>query len=114
VEIECLPDDVPAGGIVIIEGCITIRNELLPLCDVRIWIDSPKQISLEKVVQRERDGSGNRYLWENVYRPAEEKYIEVQIPREHTDIVIDGAGQVGDISKYEVNVIYESDRWLNI
>jgi uridine kinase len=106
--------DVPTGGIVIIEGCFSIRNELLPLYDVRIWIDSPKQISLERVVQRERDGSGNRYLWENVYRPAEEKYIEVQRPRDHADIVIDGTGQVGDISYYEVNVVDESDRWLNL
>jgi uridine kinase len=106
--------EVPTGGIVIIEGCFSIRNELLPLYDVRIWVDSPKQISLERVVKREQNGTGNRYLWENVYRPAEEKYIEVQRPREHADIVIDGTGSVGNIFEYEVNVICESDRWLDI
>jgi uridine kinase len=105
--------DVPTGGIVIIEGCFSIRNELQPFYDVRIWIDNPKQISLERVIQRERNGSDNRYLWENVYRPAEEKYIEVQKPREFADIVIDSTGQVGDISFYEVNVVFESGRWLN-
>jgi uridine kinase len=106
--------DVPTGGIVIIEGCFSIRNELLPFYDVQIWIDSSKQNCLDRVIQRERNGSDNRYLWENVYRPAEEKYMEIQKPREHADIVIDGTGQVGDISLYEVHVVYESDRWLNV
>ncbi|MCP3764973.1 uridine kinase [Domibacillus sp. A3M-37] len=104
--------DVPTGGILIIEGCYSIRKELLPLYDVRIWIDSPKQTSLERIVQREQVGTGNRYLWENVYRPDEEKYIEVQRSWEHADLIIDGTGQIGDISIYEVNVMYESDRWL--
>jgi uridine kinase len=106
--------DVPTGGIIIVEGCFSIRNELLPLYDVRIWVDSPKQTSLKRVVEREKVGAGNRHMWENVYRPAEEKYIEVQRPREQADIVIDGTGSIGNIFKYEVNVIYESDRWLNI
>lgn len=104
--------DVPTGGIVIIEGCFTIRAELLPYYDVRIWIENPKQICLERVIQRERNGSDNRFLWENVYRPDEEKYMKIQKPWEHADIIIDGTGQADDISKYEVHVTYESERLL--
>lgn len=106
--------DVPTRGIVIIEGCYSIRNELRDFYDVRIWIENPKSVSHERIIQRERDGAGSSYLWETVYRPAEEKYLDVQRPWEHADIVIDGSGHTSDISMHEVNVVYESDRWLNL
>lgn len=106
--------NVSSGGIVIIEGCFSTRSELLSFYDVRIWVDCPKHICRERVILREQEGSDNRYLWENIYRPAEEKYIEVQRPGEYADIIIDGASKAGNLINCEMDVGFESDRWLNL
>jgi uridine kinase len=101
---------VPVGGMVIIEGCYSIRKELSSFYDIRIWVDSPRSFRLERGVQR--DGGGNRDTWENVWLPAEDTYFEVQKPTDWADIIIDGTGQAGDISKYEVNVVRAPGGWL--
>jgi uridine kinase len=101
---------VPVGGMVIIEGCYSIRKELSSFYDIRIWVDSPRSFRLERGVQR--DGGGNRDIWENVWLPAEDTYFEVQNPTERADIIIDGTGQAGDISKFEVNVVRAPNGWL--
>lgn len=106
--------DVPTGGIVIIEGCFSMRNELRQFYDVRIWIETPKSISHERIIQRERDGAGSSHMWKTVYRPDEEKYMDDQRPWEYADIVIDGTGQSADILNYAVNILYQSDKWLNL
>jgi uridine kinase len=103
--------EVPVGGIVIIEGCYSMRNELSPLYDVRIWVDSSRAFRLERGVVR--DGGGNREMWENVWLPAEDLYFEVQNPRVNAEIIIDGTGKVGNISQFEVNVVYENEGWEN-
>lgn len=104
--------EVPIGGIVIVEGCYSIRNELAPLYDVRIWVESPREFRLERGVQR--DGDVSRHMWENIWLPAEDRYFELQRPSERADVIIDGTGQEGDISNFEVNVVYESDKWLSL
>ncbi|WP_319633404.1 uridine kinase family protein [Paenibacillus psychroresistens] len=101
---------VPIGGIVIIEGCYSLRKELSFLYDVRIWIESPQDIRLERGVQR--DGGGNRDMWEKVWLPDEDRYFEVQKPADSADIVIDGTGHNGDISKFEVNIDRAPENWL--
>lgn len=78
--------------------------------DVRIWVDSPRDFRLERGV--ERDGSGNRDMWENVWLPDEDKYFEVQKPADSADIIIDGTGQVSNISKLEVNIVRAPNGWL--
>lgn len=103
---------VPVGGIVIIEGCYSIRNEISPLYDVRIWVDSPREFRLERGVLR--DGGDNRDTWENVWLPEEDRYFELQKPSRNAEIIIDGTGEPGNISQFEVNVVYESDRWLDL
>ncbi|MEI5908631.1 uridine kinase [Bacillus spongiae] len=105
---------VPVGGIVIIEGCYSLRNELLPFYHVKLWVDALKEISSVRVVDRERRGTGNKKMWEEVYRPAEEKYIELQKPYKNVDIIVDGAGEIADINQCEVKILHESDRWLNL
>ncbi|WP_020373379.1 uridine kinase family protein [Sulfobacillus thermosulfidooxidans] len=104
--------DVPAGGIVIVEGCFSVRNELMSFYDARFWVHSPTQVCLERVIQREKNGAGNRQAWENQYRPEEEKYINVQRPHRNADIVIDGTGKIGNLPHYEVNVIRADDGWF--
>jgi uridine kinase len=94
---------VLVGGIVIIEGCFSIRKELSHLYDILIWVDSPREFRLERGVKR--DGNGNRHMWENIWLPAEDRYFKIQKPAQYADIIIDGTGRIGNISKLEVNII---------
>jgi uridine kinase len=94
---------VLVGGIVIIEGCFSIRKELSHLYDILIWVDSPREFRLERGVKR--DDNGNRHMWENIWLPAEDRYFKIQKPAQYADIIIDGTGRIGNISKLEVNII---------
>lgn len=64
--------DVPAGGIVIVEGVFSTRPELAPLYDLRIWVDTPRDICLKRGI--ERDGEAHRDLWENEWMQAYDRY----------------------------------------
>ncbi|NBD22252.1 uridine kinase [Paenibacillus sp. T1] len=101
---------VPVGGIVMIEGCYALREELSSLYDIRIWVDSPREFRLERGVRR--DGGGNREMWEKVWLPDEDRYFMVQHPFDSADIIIDGTGHVGDINQSEVNVLHAPDGWF--
>lgn len=104
--------NVPVGGIVLIEGCYSIRAELAPLYDLRIWVDSPRDFRFQRGVAR--DGEISRELWANVWLPAEDVYFAVQHPEQSADIILSGTGQRGDIANFEVDVVSESDLWSRL
>jgi uridine kinase len=78
---------VLVGGIVIIEGCFSIRKELSQQYDILIWVDSPREFRLER--GETRDGNCNRHMWENVWLPTEDGYVEMQEPSQYADIIIE-------------------------
>ena len=49
---------VPVGGIVIIEGVYTLRQELADYFDLKVWVDCPRDKRLARGL--ERDGEGAR------------------------------------------------------
>jgi uridine kinase len=79
---------VPAGGIVIIEGVYSTRQELEHYYDWKIWVDCPREIRLDRGIQR--DGAEARAMWENNWMVAEDLYVQQQKPHERADIVILG------------------------
>lgn len=79
---------VPIGGIVIIEGCYSLRHELADKYDLKIWVETPRETRLMRGLKR--DGEAARQMWEKNWMVAEDFYIEKQNPRQRADIVIEG------------------------
>ncbi|WP_257209011.1 uridine kinase [Bacillus sp. AFS031507] len=79
---------VPIGGIVIIEGVYSIRNELANKYDFTIWVDCPREIRLSRGL--ERDGEEARFIWENNWMISEDIYVENQKPFERVDLIVNG------------------------
>ncbi|WP_046176087.1 uridine kinase family protein [Domibacillus indicus] len=79
---------VPPGGFVIVEGCYTMLERFLPYYNFKIWVDSPREIRLQRGI--ERDGEGLRSMWEDVWMPGEQVYIQEQYPAGAADIIISG------------------------
>jgi uridine kinase len=76
------------GGTVIIEGVTAIRNEWRDQLAYSIWVGCPREIRLERGL--ERDGQEALPQWES-WMAAEDAYIADQAPREHADLVVSGA-----------------------
>lgn len=79
---------VPAGGMVIIEGVSTLRHEFGDPWDLRVWVESPRNLCLRRGL--ERDGDAARGLWE-AWMAEEDAYVAADDPRSRADVVIDGS-----------------------
>jgi uridine kinase len=79
---------VPIGGIVIVEGVYSTRKELSDFYDYKIWIETPRQIRLDRGL--ERDGEEARDRWENNWMIAEDLYTKEHQPRERADLIVNG------------------------
>lgn len=96
------PYDFPAGKLgrsrhlridqgVIIERCFSFQ---LPInWDIKIWVESPSGICLERGLQR--DGAkalGERAIaaWTEIWQPKESRYIAESSPKHEADFVVDG------------------------
>lgn len=79
---------VPIGGVVIIEGVYSIRNELASKYDFTIWVECPREKRLSRGL--ERDGEEARDMWENNWMISEDLYVETQKPFERADLIVNG------------------------
>ncbi|WP_053364661.1 uridine kinase [Bacillus sp. FJAT-27251] len=79
---------VPLGGIVIIEGVYTLREELSHHYDLKIWVDCPREIRLSRGI--ERDGEEARDMWEKNWMLSEDLYFEKQKPILRAELVVEG------------------------
>jgi uridine kinase len=80
--------DVPAGRLVVIEGVSSTRREVGAPWACQIWVDAPREIRLERAV--ERDGDAMLSHWTDVWLPSEEAYIERERPEERVDLLVLG------------------------
>jgi len=85
--------DVPAGGILIVEGVSSMRRELGRYWDLAIWVTCPYSVRLARGIAR--DGEAKRAQWENVWMPEEDAYVADQRPDERADIVVSGEARFG-------------------
>jgi uridine kinase len=77
-------------GIVVVEGVCALHRMFRHAYDVRVWVDTPRELRLERGVAR--DGEGARERWETVWMPSEERYIERDDPIPSAHVVVDGSG----------------------
>ncbi|MDR4928083.1 NB-ARC domain-containing protein [Peribacillus simplex] len=83
---EC--HDVPAEGVIIIEGTYSIRKELAGYHDFTIWVECPRDQRLKRGL--ERDGEEARQMWEDHWMVHEDLYVSAQNPQERANLVVDG------------------------
>jgi uridine kinase len=79
---------VPAGGIVVIEGVYSTREELADYYDFTIWVDCPRELRLSRGI--ERDGEEARQIWEDNWMIGEDIYMEEHKPQERANLVVKG------------------------
>ena len=101
-EFTIRPFDFPEGELgppkhltikrgVIIERCFTFE---LPIeWDIKIWVETPEKICLERGLEREGAkvlGERATAAWSQVWQPRESRYIAKLQPMEIADYVFDG------------------------
>jgi uridine kinase len=80
--------NVPAGTLVLLEGVYATREELAPLLDLRIWVETPREASAERGIAR--DGEQSRDWWLTQWLADERRYVAQERPADAADIVVDG------------------------
>ena len=79
-------------GVVIIEGVYALDQTLQEYYDLKVWIEIPADVGMERGVGRgiARDGVDNSEMWKDIWMPLEEKYRNEQKPNLSADFVFDG------------------------
>lgn len=58
--------------------------------DLKIWVDTPRNICLERGLSRDNDMDKALVAWQEVWQPKEDSYIKKTDPIKIADIIIDG------------------------
>ena len=82
--------DVRAGSVVVVEGVSATRAETGVPWDLTVWVETPKEVRLERAL--ERDGPGLMHRWHDDWIPSEERYFAELRPRERVDFIVPGTG----------------------
>jgi uridine kinase len=87
---------VTSGPFLIIEGIFALYfEELLPLYQLRIYVDTPDALCFERRLKRDLDERGRseesvRYQWENRVRPSSMTFVRPSAA--NADLIVDGTG----------------------
>jgi uridine kinase len=79
---------VPAGRIVVVEGVSSTRAEAGVPWDLTIWVDAPRDVRLNRAL--ERDGPGMLRRWLDDWIPSEQRYAARENPRDRVDLIVSG------------------------
>jgi uridine kinase len=79
---------IAAAGVVIVEGVCALHEMLRDAYDLKVWVETPREICLTRAV--ERDGESEREQWINVWMPNEDAYIARDQPQQCADLVVSG------------------------
>lgn len=78
-----------------LERCYSFRFDLR--WDLKIWVETPKEICLKRGVARERlPRETVLRTWKEVWQPLEDTYIATAHPEKQADIIIDGTRPFDD------------------
>jgi|GEM_PF-183818 len=102
--------DVPANSIVLVEGCYSLRRELTGFHNLRVWMETPRDLRLQRGL--DRDGEESRPLCEQEWMPAEDRYVAEHRPNRSAELVVDGTGSLADLGREEIGVIRAPQGWL--
>jgi uridine kinase len=77
-----------SSGAVIIEGIFALRKELSGYYDLRLWVDCPRDVRLQRGLMR--DGEAARSQWENDWMKEEDRYVAEHLPHRRAHRIISG------------------------
>ena len=80
--------EVPRGPYVVIEGISSSRRAFRPYLSFSIWVDTPRATRLARGL--DRDGESMRLQWEQ-WMTDEDRYVELEAPDQHADLIVCGA-----------------------
>jgi uridine kinase len=80
-------------GVIVIEGVCALHEMFRHDLSVRVWVDAPYDIRLERGVAR--DGEDARSTWTDVWIPNEEAYVRRDDPVSCAHLVVDGTRPFG-------------------
>jgi uridine kinase len=82
--------DVGSTGVTIVEGVYALQSELRDYYDATIWVETPRDIRLERGVKR--DGESSLSQWVKDWMPLEDEYINdpAENPSANADVVVSG------------------------
>jgi uridine kinase len=89
-------EPVHAGRLLIVEGLFTlVYPELLPLYNLRVYVDTPDPVCFERRLRRDVEERGRtpesvRRQYDETVRPAAESCIRPSAA--HADLIVDGTG----------------------
>ena len=75
------------GRTVIVEGCYTLHRTSRVFFDLRIWVECPASLGVERALVRD-ESPHIRQIWHDVYVPNESAYITGHHPQEAADIIV--------------------------
>jgi uridine kinase len=82
------PRVVRPAGVIVIEGVCALHELFRQAYDLRIWVEAPRELRLERAV--ERDGEDARRIWEEQWIPSEERYIQHDDPISAAELIVAG------------------------
>jgi uridine kinase len=81
---------IDVGGVTIIEGVNSMRNELSDFYDLRIWFSCARDVRVSRMLAR-RDTSAEEIRH---WLPVEEQYISSHAPEERAHLVINSSADM--------------------
>lgn len=75
-------------GVVIVEGIFTLRKELTGYYNIRLWVDCPREVRLQRGLMR--DDEEARLQWEQDWMVEEDRYVTEHLPHLNADKIISG------------------------
>ena len=79
---------VRPDGVIVIEGVCALHALFRTAYDLRVWVDAPRELRLERAIAR--DGEGARRIWEQQWMPSEDRYVERDDPISAADLIVAG------------------------
>jgi len=83
--------DVPVPTMLVVEGCGSARRAADAFASVRVWVEAPPGLRLERGIAR--DGEHLRPQWER-WMTDEAEHFRVERTRERADVRLDATGRV--------------------
>lgn len=79
----------PVGHFVIVEGISLLDEKYVNYYDLKIWIDCPYEIALERGKKRDKEEQGTDHdeLWETVWGPGSRQYFQRVRPDLKADVL---------------------------
>jgi uridine kinase len=81
----------PADAVLLFDGVFLLRPELIDRWDLRIFVSTPLEKTVDRAVVRERRVSSRTEVerrWRERYIPSQQLYFATVRPIEHADIIV--------------------------